>query len=261
MANPSGGNFTSGDKFQDGYKSGLLVTVASTTTLTISTGSLINSNNLSNATLGSTLTLNSAVVGANGIDTGALVSTKTYAVHIIWNSLKSNSSLASNTAVEPACLLSLSSTAPTLPAGYDSFRRIGWAFTDGSSLFRKLYAYGSGSSVEYTFDTPVVVLTAGSATSATAVSLENVVPLIDKIPVSLSCAFSPGAASRLLTIYPSGSAGTSQQIITGQVASVFVTQTIRTNALLISGLPKFDYKVSNVDSAATIYINGFTDSI
>jgi hypothetical protein len=261
MALPSAGNFASGDKFQDGYKNGFTVAVATTTTLSVSAGSLINSNNLSNAFTTTALVMNAAVVGANGIDVGALTANKMYAVHIIWNSLKSDTSLASNSLSTPAVLLSLSATAPVLPVGYDSFRRIGWAVTDGSSLFRNLYASGSGNRVEYSFDTPVSVLSAGAATTQTSVSLDQLVPAIANTPIKLAAAFTPGAASRTLTVYPSGSTGTSQEIVTGQVTSVVVTQRLFTNAVLISGVPKFDYKVSNAGDAATIYIAGFVDNV
>lgn len=258
MSNPAANSFGSGSRFEDGYKSGLVVSVLSNTTLSLSSGSCLDSTLSTNATLSEVVTINAAVVGANGIDAGSLAASKIYAVYHIWNSLDSG--------VAKAGLISLSTTDPTLPAPngrikYDSFRRVGWAFTDGSSHFRILYAYGDGRNVEYTFDTPVSVLSAGNATTATAVTLDQLCPAINKIPIKLACAFTPGAASRTLTVLPSGSAGTSRDIITGQVTSVIVTQKVLTNALLISGVPKFDYLVSNSGDAATVYMAGFTDNV
>lgn len=63
------------------------------------------------------LTADITVSGANGIDAGAAANNTWYAVHVITN--------ADGTLV--ASLLSLSASAPTLPAGYTKFRRVGWA--------------------------------------------------------------------------------------------------------------------------------------
>lgn len=253
MSNPSANSYGSGNRFENGYKSGLLVSVLSNTTLSLAAGSCLDSTSSTNATLDTAATLDMATVGANGIDTGALAATKLYAVHLIWNSLDST--------VDKAGLVSLSATAPALPTGYDSFRRVGWALTDGSSHFRVLYATGAANDVQYTFDTPVSTLAAGNATSATAVSLDQLCPAQDKIPVDLIAAFTPGAAGRALTLYPSGSTGTSQNIVLGQVTSVVVQEARTVNALLISGVPKYDYKVANSGDAATIYIAGFKDTV
>ena len=57
---------------------------------------------------------------ANGLDTGALAISSWYSVWVIWNG------------VTTAGLLSLSATAPTLPAGYTHKARIGWIQTDGT---------------------------------------------------------------------------------------------------------------------------------
>lgn len=63
-------------------------------------------------------TIDDTVVGANGLDSGTLAANQKYAVHAITN----------DTGLLVGGLLSLSATAPTLPAGYTKFRRIGWIF-------------------------------------------------------------------------------------------------------------------------------------
>ena len=78
------------------------------------------------------LTINSGTVGANGLDTGAISSGTWYYVYAIYNV---NTSTA-------AGLMSLSSTAPTLPAGYAQFARVGAVITDGSSHFLRTLQYG-----------------------------------------------------------------------------------------------------------------------
>ncbi len=64
------------------------------------------------------LTANASTSGAGGLDTGALAASTWYAVWVIWNGANA------------AALLSLSDTAPTLPAGYTHKARVGWIRTD-----------------------------------------------------------------------------------------------------------------------------------
>lgn len=67
------------------------------------------------------LTINSATVGANGLDTGTLAASTWYSVWTIWNG------------TTKAGLISLSATAPTLPSGYTHMARTGWIRTDGTA--------------------------------------------------------------------------------------------------------------------------------
>lgn len=67
-----------------------------------------------------TLTVNTAVTGANGLDAGTLSASTWYSVWIV-----SNGTTA-------ASLVSLSSTSPTMPSGYTHKARVGWIRTDGS---------------------------------------------------------------------------------------------------------------------------------
>ena len=67
----------------------------------------------------------------NKLDTGARANSTWYAVHAIY---KDN--------VADDWLFSLSATAPTLPANYTKFRRIGWAKTDGSGNIVAFTQYG-----------------------------------------------------------------------------------------------------------------------
>jgi hypothetical protein len=66
------------------------------------------------------LSINSAGAGANGLDTGTLAASTWYSVWVIWNGTTA------------AGLVSLSTTAPTMPSGYTHKARVGWIFTDGS---------------------------------------------------------------------------------------------------------------------------------
>lgn len=70
---------------------------------------------------GVSLSLNTAGTGANGLDTGTLAASTWYAVWVISNGTTT------------ATLLSLSSTAPTMPSGYTHKARVGWIRTDSTA--------------------------------------------------------------------------------------------------------------------------------
>lgn len=106
---------------------------------------------LSHATIGETgynlnsFTINALTVGANGLDTGALAANTWYAVWVIMSSSVTSGSLAA--------LLSLSATAPTLPAGYEHMVRVGWVRTDGSGNFLRTLQLGAFTRYQVTAGT------------------------------------------------------------------------------------------------------------
>jgi len=76
-----------------------------------------------------------SVAGANGIDVGAVNSQTVSTWYSVW--------VISNGA-SVAGLLSLSATAPTLPAGYTHKARVGWVFTDATANKYPLTSSQSG---------------------------------------------------------------------------------------------------------------------
>jgi len=77
-----------------------------------------------------TLTADITVSGAGGLDTGSEAANTWYAVYVIGDSTGINT---------PNTLISVSFTSPTLPSGYDKFRRVGWVRNNGTSNFFKFY--------------------------------------------------------------------------------------------------------------------------
>lgn len=90
-------------------------------TVTFDEAVLRSASNLYQTVYAGNLTLNSAASGANGLDTGTVEGNTWYYVWVIWN--------GSTT----AALLSLSSTAPTMPGGYTHKARVGAVRTDGTA--------------------------------------------------------------------------------------------------------------------------------
>jgi hypothetical protein len=78
------------------------------------------------------LTIDAGVVGANGIDAAALTNNAWFSAWVIYNP----------TSDTWAGLLSTSTTAPTMPAGYTAKARFGWVRTNGSAQIKRFIQRG-----------------------------------------------------------------------------------------------------------------------
>lgn len=181
------------------YITGLNLAWASNTTLTISPGLCRDSTNSYdiNASAGS-FTLNGAVNGVNGLDTGNLAASTWYAVYVIHDYTHQNVN---------ATLLSTSATNPLLPATHNSFRRIGWVRTDGSSHFLKFYQCGNANDRFYQWDSLATILSGGTATTFTAQSLAAGAPP-QAMPVYLTLTYTGALSGNLAGVRPTGSSAT-----------------------------------------------------
>ena len=154
-----------------GFLDGLRSIFNTVSTVDISAGACRDSKDVYTMMVDATLTANIAASGVNGLDTGSEAADTLYAKHVIGDSTGVNM---------PASLLSISATAPTLPSGYDVFRRVSWIFNDSSSDFINFIQVWNGRTRRYSFDlnhSVSRVLTDGSATSWTDINLATFVPL------------------------------------------------------------------------------------
>lgn len=113
---------------------------------------IVGAGELVSSLSGINLSFNGLTKGANGLDTGVLAASTWYSVWVIWNGSAA------------AGLLSLSATAPTMPAGYTHKARVGWIRTDGttnkypfsfSQVGRRVqYKVASGSNV---LNMPIII--------------------------------------------------------------------------------------------------------
>lgn len=133
----------------------------------IATGAARNSTNVNDIVVSSALSVSNIVSGANGLDTGSVAASTWYAVHVIGDSTSYES---------VAGLLSTSSTAPVLPAGYDMFRHIGWICTDATSDFLLFKQYGEGKDRWHYPDATIQVLNAGSSATFADVDCNATTP-------------------------------------------------------------------------------------
>jgi len=125
---PSGG----GSGMPSGYLNGMQLSWVSATTVEVAVGSCRDSADSADITASATLQADITAGGAGGLDTGLEAVSSWYAVHVI------------DGTAGVAALLSLSATAPSLPAGYTTFRRVGWVFNDAGGDFRYFVQRGSG---------------------------------------------------------------------------------------------------------------------
>lgn len=243
------------------YTNGFTIQNSATTPntqFTVSAGSCLDSTKVYQISTDSTITVNAASNGLNGLDTGSLAASTVYYILAVGDPVS---------AQPTGFVISLSYSAPTLPFGYSVFNFIGCITTDASSHFLKGYwtAYNTGLRL-FMYDAPqATAVTAGNATSYTDVSLGALVPsfgtsaaasTVFNTPNIINTAFTPGAASRTLSMKPANGTG-DEVVITGQVTSVPVTSQSMVLKSDVSGVPKISYKVSNSGDAVAINVAGY----
>lgn len=191
------------------------------------------------------VTLNAAVNGANGLDSGSLANSTRYHVFAIGDSTKYKAG---------ASLLSASTT-PSLPLGYDMYRLIGVVFTDGSAHFLPFSQSGEDRNRFMWYDTPISVLSAGAATTFTGINLTTALPLLELSHVYLQAAITPNAAGNRVYFARNGSTATDgSATVSGDVAAVEswgeVSVPTEDTATIL-------YKVDSASDAVDVFVKGY----
>lgn len=231
------------------YVNNLQVTRASATTLSMAAGHARDSTNVSSMELDSAVTLNAAVVGANGIDTGSLTTNAWYAIYIIGDSSQLR---------DVAGLISLASNSePTLPYGYDMYQRVDYKLTDGSSEFLIDYSYGNDTHHYKYFDATISELSGGNDTSFTAIDLASSVPPI-ATQVIFDVLYTPTGATDVAEFLPFASSASTGIVRFGTGVAAAQVGQIMVPCSLDSGVPKIKYKVTSGDTL-TLKTAGYID--
>lgn len=140
-------------------------------TVTANNASMVSATGLSIQRSGVSVIINTAVVGANGLDTGSLASSSIYYVYLIDNGSA------------PAALMSLSSTSPTLPTGYTFSCRLSADFTDSSTHLGQIVTLGRrttfSGAVPSTFMNATIQGTCFS--TATALTFSLLPPTVEQV--------------------------------------------------------------------------------
>lgn len=255
------------------YINGLNISIYSTTVLAIAPGACRDQTNSMDIEVGNVnlqgnyiptplfqnfqpaLLINSAVNGANGLDTGTIAASSQYAIWLVADS---------RGYLNPAGLLSLTSNVtPLVPNGYDSMRLIGFIATDASSHF--VYATQkpqnmSGALTYYLAASSV--LSGGNATTFTAVNCSTPIPTttLPNVIASLLVTFIPAAVGDVVQFRPTGSSATTNlTTIVGAVAGVAQTQYIQLIlGAPVANVPEFDYLVTSSSDSVSVSVVAWT---
>lgn len=231
------------------YVNGLRIKYNATTSLKVETGSILDSTGVYQMDLDTETTVDATASGLNGLDSGSLAASTVYAVFVVGDPVTQQAT---------GCMISTSYTAPLMPFGYSAFALVGYIATDASSHFLLGYWTGGNSAQRlFMYDAPqATAVTAGAATTFTAVTLNSWVPIVDKTPVWIYSQLTPGAASRQLFLQPQVGTG-SPIIVTGQVTSVVVSSNSYLFSSKNSTNQQINYKVTNAGDAAALSVAGY----
>ena len=251
--------------FPPGHFNGAVVTWVSVTSIKVGTSgkttSLRDKDDTFDISFSGELTAIITVAGKGGLDTGAEAANTWYFLHVIGDSNGVNA---------PDVVLSLSATAPTLPAGYDKSRRVGPTRNNASSNLLKFNQRGAGRNRRYVYDetrATVQVLTSGSATTFTTISLANFVPPTSEWSI-LSCSVeqSSAAGGAQLRLRTTGdSVSEANAIIRLAESSDDSSPSSEANWASVEvetdSSQQIDYAQLGAGDDADIYVQGFIDEV
>lgn len=182
---------------------------------------------------GLNVSFNGATAGAGGLDTGVIAANTWYYIHVVYNPTSKTST----------ALLSLSATAPSLPAGYTQWARVGAAYSLASAFRNSIQRNSvckwraTSPDLSDTFNT--------SSTTLVEVPLGNRMPSTAKIISFINVAAS-GSAQVALT----GSSGVIQSSVYGSF--------YETDVLTMSN--SIFYKCTS-GITSTLYFTGYIDTL
>ncbi len=232
------------------YINGLNLTLTSDEIVAIAAGACRDSTNTNDIVVDSALAVSNIISGAGGLDTGTVANDTFYAVFVIGDSTKYN---------DPVGLLSTSATAPTLPFGYDMFRRVGWVKTDATADFLEFRQRGASNDRWMWYDVAIATdITAGNSATFAAVDLSGGLPsLTVATEVNLLCLFTPTAGDDTLEIRPGSSSASAGYVrASGAVAAVVETTNLVCPTDITTGV---DYKVTG--SAVALSVAAYLDQL
>lgn len=255
------------------YISGLDLSVASTKVIAIAPGQARDSNDIMDMPVGfqglqgltypateangyrPPLLVNTAVVGANGLDAGTLAASSQYAVYLIGDSRGYKN---------VAGIMTLASNAyPVMPLGYDSLRLLGFVSTNASSNF--VFATNKPqmmkSAKSYALSPAVSALAGGSSTTFATVDLNAAIPLatLPNVIATLAVTFIPVSDGSVAKFRPSGSSATTGLVtISAVAAGVAQTQYVQVTCGVDSSKTGLDYLVSSASDSLSFSVVAYT---
>ncbi len=216
----------------------------STNTFDINLGNFNGQNNSGSAN--AVTTINAAVNGINGLDTGSIAAAKVYYIYVIGDPV---SGLATGAMVS----LALPSVGPLMPFGYSVFRWVGCITTAaGGATFVLGYWSGNQNARRFTYDSPIATsVTAGTSATYAAIVLTTLVPAVADLPVLFKANWTANAAADTFNMNGGNSTGDAWSMIApvaGGTAHTVGFGTVLSQ--LVAAVPTAQYKVSAVGGVA-----------
>lgn len=202
------------------------------------------------------LTADMAVAGPGGLQTGSVEAANT------WYKVLA---IADSSGVNPVRALLVPEGTAFNQAGYDLFRRVGYARNNGASQILKFNQAGRGNTRFILYDEEAAVLgllVDGAATVPTVLALASLVPPIGRsqVYVGLGLRTTGGVATDQLLIRPNGSTTTTP--LTRIAPGALVAQKQRQmGTIFTNGAQEIQYAVSNAADRADIGVAGYYDEI
>ena len=252
------------------YINGLKLAFLTGTTMTVSAGRCRNSTDANDISVGlplnvaatqtgvepvaagtGTVTINTAINGAGGLDIGTMANNTFYGVYAIGDSFNVNPGSA---------LISANLTTPTLPSGYNLHKRIGYIKSSGAAAILSFRQDGCGLDRWMWYDAPLATnITAGASATYAAVDATGTLPSATATMVNWYCTFTPTAASNALVLVPGTSSATlGYATASGSVAAVANTVNLicPTDAPITAAI---NYKVTG--TAVAISVAAYLDQL
>jgi hypothetical protein len=216
-------------------------------------GKVVDSSGSAVIDIASGLTADLTVSGAGGLMSGLTEAADTWYALLV---------IADKSKVNPTALMFVDEAnhlAPTLPTGYNTFRRVGWWRNNASSNLRKKLSRGDGRSRFHWYDVEKVnllALSGGNAIAWTDVILKEWVP-----PTARMCfikmAYSPNvAAVRFARIRPKGST------VTLPPTQIDTTQNITTAnwfIMVTDSAQIIQFEIAAITGALDIWVVAYWD--
>lgn len=249
------GNFIPLENAGTKYINGLRLTNDGTTPdeiVNIASGAARSSSNNNDIELDAAVDVNNTLSGAGGLDDGSVAADTLYAVYLIGDSSKYNAT---------AGLLSLASNAtPSLPFGYDMYRRVGYVLTDATSDFLLFDQRGNSADRTMWYRQAVATdITAGASAAYAAVDSSGSTPS-QATQVLYRCTFTPTGANDELHLRSGDSAvaGDSQAVASGSAAGVVKLDMLWCPCGATAST-SVDYKVTG--SATALNVQAYVDQL
>lgn len=225
------------------------------TKLDLGVGACSDSTDTIDMVLSTAVVINTAVVGAGGIDTGTLGASSFYYIHVIGDSSGFN---------QPTAMISLSKTAPIMPYGYDSFRVVDIKKTDGSSHFVVSYTEGAYGDRMFWYDAPVTVYSGAGTGGSTFVShsIADAVPPLAISNVQFVVVLTPNTAGNIVYLRPTGSAAANGiALMSAAVKSVVQVNDLNCESFVAGGVSSIDYRTDEAADTITMSVKSFTYNV